>query len=201
MFFLTLWGGTECDPYLYWYFLLYCSSAFDQSFHTSLHQKSLALSVHQACAYLTKIAWRVIDHFWVGSRALRREERVVCVSVRAGTHLSSPLVKQNPWNAEECLFWTWSSVLLQTGEFCTLHSQHNTWFTLSHQRKRWRMHTVTQAHTTHTHTCSHFPSSTQQHAAHRLTRVTHPLAIRIFVCKSSVQQTGALVDTSQPEHL
>lgn len=148
-----------------------------------------------------KIAWRVIDDFWVGSRALRREERVVCVSVRAGTHLSNPLVKQNPWNAEECIFWTWSSVLLQTGEFCTLHSRHNTWFTLSHQRKRWRMHTVTQAHTTHTHTCSHFPSSTQQHAAHRLTHVTHPLAIGIFVCKSSVEQTGALVDTSQPEHL
>lgn len=113
-------------------------------------RNSPALSVHQACAYLTKMVQRVIDHFWVGSRALQRKERVVCVSVHAGTHLSSPLVKQNPWNAAECLFRTWSSVLLQTGEFCTLHSQHNTWFTLSHQRKRWRMHTVTHTHI-HTH--------------------------------------------------
>lgn len=81
---------------------------------------------------------------------------------------------------------------------CTPNITHGLHF---HIKESAGVCTLLHRHTLHTHTCSHFPSSTQQHAAHRLTRVTHPLAIRIFVCKSSVDQTGALVDTSQPEHL
>lgn len=83
-----------------------------------------------------KIVLSVIDHFRVGSRALLREEEglFVCACVHGHTFI------QPPGEAEsvECRgmpFLDGSSALLQTGEFCTLHSQHNTWFTLSHQRQ------------------------------------------------------------------
>lgn len=101
---------------------------------------------------------------------LREERDCLCECAHGHTFI------QPPGEAEsmECRgmpFLDWSSVLLQTGEFCTLHSEHNTWFTLSHQRKRWRMHALSV-----THMLAVFSSR-------RLIHVTRPLSIKIFVCK------------------
>lgn len=64
---------------------------------------------------------------------------------------------QTPGEAEsvECAgmpFLDRSPLLLLTGELCSLHSGHNTWFTLSHQRKG--MHAFCYTHT---------PVSSQSH--------------------------------------
>lgn len=74
-------------------------------------------------------------------------EKEDCLNERVQAHTFI----QTPGEAEsvECRgmsFLDWSLLLLLTGEFCTLHSEHNTWFTLSHQRKHCMLsliHTLT----------------------------------------------------------
>lgn len=55
---------------------------------------------------------------------------IVCVSVCTRTHLSSPLVKQNPWNAEECRFWTGARSYYKqvSSALCTLNITHGLHF-------------------------------------------------------------------------
>lgn len=97
-----------------------------------------------------EIVLSVIDHLCVVARACeeRRGEERDCLCERVHEHTFI----QPPGEAEsvECRgmpFLDWSSVLLQTGEFCTLHSVHNTWFTLSHQRKQCCTHPLYYRHT------------------------------------------------------
>lgn len=80
-----------------------------------------------------------------GCTTLLGEEKGLCERVQAHTFI------QTPGEAEsvECRgmpFLDWSSLLLLTGEFCTLHSEHNTWLTLPHQRRHWRMHAFSNSH-------------------------------------------------------
>lgn len=102
-----------------------------------------------ACPF-AEIVLSVIDHLCVVAWACEERRGIVCVSVCTSTHLSSPLVKQNPWNAEECHFWTGARSYYKqvSSALCTPYITHGLHF---HIKENSAARTLSITHT-------HYPS-------------------------------------------
>lgn len=81
---------------------------------------------------------------WFHGPARREDRLFVWACTHTHAHLSSPLVKHNPWNAEECHFWTGAQSYYKqvSSALCTLNITHGLHFHIKEN---------TGAHT-HTHT-------------------------------------------------
>ncbi len=94
----------------------------------------------------------------MGLLARRRRRGIVCVSVCTRTHLSSPLVKQNPWNAEECRFWTGARSYYKqvSSALCTLRKTHGLHSHIKENAGHARSLYYTHTHFLHLHRSGSF---------------------------------------------
>ncbi len=89
---------------------------------------------------------------------LGEEGDCLCERVRTHTHththLSSPLVKQNLWNAEECHFWTgaWSYYKQVSSALCTPNITHGLHFHIKENTGACTLSLLQTHARTHTHT-------------------------------------------------
>ena len=110
LYFMLYSPVSSCVSWCFCCDWLFSSQGVEKA-HFFISGRNSRLVYSLAVCPFVEIFLSVIDHLCVVARACeerRGEERrgIVCVSVCTSTHLSSPLVKQNPWNAEECRFWT-----------------------------------------------------------------------------------------------